>query len=94
MPAADVPEGLSQVVEGMTSGSVRLAVLPPSLGFGDKSVAMPDGVRVPPNAKLYYEVELLRCEVRGLDLYVIMIIVTVQLLLIGSELASTAHMGL
>jgi hypothetical protein len=39
--AAVIPEGLSQVVEGMTSGSVRLAVLPPELAYGPKSVSMP-----------------------------------------------------
>lgn len=32
--SSDIPDGLSQVVEGMTSGSVRLAVLPASLGYG------------------------------------------------------------
>jgi FKBP-type peptidyl-prolyl cis-trans isomerase len=40
LPAV-IPEGLSQVVEGMTSGSVRLAVLPPELAYGTKTVDMP-----------------------------------------------------
>jgi len=63
-----VPEGLSQIVEGMEAGSVRLAVLPAELGYQDQPVKMPGGVTVPPNTKLYYEVELLRCETFTLGL--------------------------
>ncbi|KAL6753556.1 hypothetical protein V8C86DRAFT_2725366 [Haematococcus lacustris] len=57
-----VPEGLTQVVEGMEGGSIRLAVLPPSLGYGDQSMELPGGVRIPARSTLYYEVELLRCQ--------------------------------
>ncbi|PNG99872.1 Peptidyl-prolyl cis-trans isomerase FKBP17-2, chloroplastic, partial [Tetrabaena socialis] len=50
------------VVETMRSGDVKLAVVPPSLGYGAQGVAFKSGRRVPPNARLYYEVNLLRCQ--------------------------------
>jgi hypothetical protein len=53
----------------MTAGSTRLAVVPPSLGYGAKG-AKPRGaaVAVPPGAPLYYEIELLRCQPTPLGL--------------------------
>jgi len=56
-----VPEGLMQTVESMKGGDVRLAVVPASLGYGASGMKLAQG-SVPPNAKLYYEVELLRCQ--------------------------------
>ncbi|GLC33400.1 hypothetical protein PLESTB_000071500 [Pleodorina starrii] len=57
-----VTEGLAQVVETMRGGDVKLAVVPPSLGYGSDGVKFKSGRRVPPNAPLYYEVSLLRCQ--------------------------------
>lgn len=53
--------GGTQVVESMRGGSVRLAVVPPALGYGAVYSSLAQG-RVPPNSSLYYEVELLRCQ--------------------------------
>ncbi|KAG2449510.1 hypothetical protein HYH02_005654 [Chlamydomonas schloesseri] len=63
-----VTEGLEQVVETMKSGDVKLAVVPPSLGYGARGVTFKSGKRVPPNAPLYYEVSLLRCQTFNLGL--------------------------
>ncbi|KXZ54520.1 hypothetical protein GPECTOR_4g585 [Gonium pectorale] len=57
-----VTEGLAQVLETMRSGDVKLAVVPPSLGYGASGVTFKSGRRVPPNAPLYYEIRLLRCQ--------------------------------
>ncbi|GIL52803.1 hypothetical protein Vafri_8573 [Volvox africanus] len=57
-----VTEGLAQVVETMRGGDVKLAVVPPSLGYGSRGVTFKSGARVPPNAPLYYEISLLRCQ--------------------------------
>ncbi len=45
----------------MTGGSVRLAVVPPALGYAGTGAALRQG-RVPPQAKLFYEITLLRCQ--------------------------------
>ncbi|KAG2431712.1 hypothetical protein HXX76_009211 [Chlamydomonas incerta] len=63
-----VTEGLEQVVQTMKSGDVKLAVVPPSLGYGARGVTFKSGQRVPPNAPLYYEVSLLRCQTFNLGL--------------------------
>ncbi|KAG2482010.1 hypothetical protein HYH03_019034 [Edaphochlamys debaryana] len=62
-----VTEGLAQVIETMRGGDVKLAVVPPELGYGRAGVEFRGGARVPPNAPLFYEVTLLRCQtVEGL----------------------------
>ena len=55
-----VPEGLEEAIAGMRAGGRRLVAVPPRMGFGDRAVRAPLA-RVPPNASLLYEVELLRC---------------------------------
>lgn len=80
---AYVTEGLSQVVETMRGGEVRLAVVPSALGYGARGARLQlppsrqeqggEGggaskggragtVSIPGNAKLYYQVTLLRCQ--------------------------------
>ncbi|XP_023241254.1 FK506-binding protein 39 kDa-like isoform X2 [Centruroides sculpturatus] len=49
----DVVKGLNSGIEGMRVGGKRKIIVPPSEGFGNKTVGS-----VPPNSTLIYEVEL------------------------------------
>lgn len=51
--ADDVVKGLSSGIEGMKVGGKRKIIIPPSEGFGNKTVGS-----VPPNSTVTYEVEL------------------------------------
>ena len=53
--AGDVVEGLDEGLAGMKVGGKRRVTIPPELGFGKEG----GGERIPPNATLIYEVELL-----------------------------------
>jgi hypothetical protein len=46
----------------MRGGDVKLAVVPPSLGYGSRGVSFKSGGRVPADSALYYEIRLLRCQ--------------------------------
>uniref|UniRef100_A0A7R9VC62 peptidylprolyl isomerase n=1 Tax=Chlamydomonas euryale TaxID=1486919 RepID=A0A7R9VC62_9CHLO len=62
-----VPEGISQLVELMTEGDKRMAILPAALAYGSTGASLPQG-SVPPDARLLYEVELLRCQQMSMGL--------------------------
>lgn len=51
----DVIPGFSQAVEGMKVHERRSAVIPPSLGYGERDMGS-----IPPNSTLYYEITLLQ----------------------------------
>jgi peptidylprolyl isomerase len=51
----EVIEGWEQGVKGMKVGGVRKLMIPPELGYGARGV----GDQVPPNATLWFDVELL-----------------------------------
>jgi len=53
--AGDVIKGLDEGLVGMRVGGKRRLTIPPELGFGKEGA----GERIPPNAVLVYEVELL-----------------------------------
>jgi FKBP-type peptidyl-prolyl cis-trans isomerase len=53
--AGDVIKGLDEGLVGMRVGGKRRLTIPPELGFGKEGA----GERIPPNAILVYEVELL-----------------------------------
>jgi hypothetical protein len=42
----------------MKGGDVKLAIVPPSLGYGARGVTFKSGVSIPPNETLFYEVGL------------------------------------
>lgn len=62
-----ITPGLTQVVAAMSGGDVTRAVVPASLGYGSNGIQLPQG-EVPPNSKLVYEVEILRCQTFTLGL--------------------------
>ena len=51
----EVIPGWDRTVKQMKVGEVRRFVVPPSLGYGEAGA----GGKIPPNARLYFEVELL-----------------------------------
>jgi len=53
--AGDVVKGLDEGLVGMRAGGKRRLTVPPELGFGKEG----GGERIPPDATLIYEVELL-----------------------------------
>jgi FKBP-type peptidyl-prolyl cis-trans isomerase FkpA len=56
--AGEVIRGFDQGVAGMRVGGVRRLVIPPDLGYGSQG----SGNRIPPNATLVFEVELVNVQ--------------------------------
>jgi FKBP-type peptidyl-prolyl cis-trans isomerase len=55
--AYQVIKGMHEGVLGMKEGGKRLLIIPPELGYGARGFGI---AGIPPNAGLYYEVELLK----------------------------------
>lgn len=59
----DVIPGFRAGIVGMTVGETKTIEIPPEQGYGEEGVVTRDGeVIIPPNATLYFEVELLAIE--------------------------------
>ncbi len=51
-------EGWEQGLPGMKVGGKRSLIVPPALGYGKEGI----GDRIPPNATLYFDIELVKLE--------------------------------
>ena len=61
--AGQVIQGWDQGVQGMKVGGKRRLIIPPDLAYGPQGAKKPDGTyAIPPNATLYFEVELLNVQ--------------------------------
>ncbi|GAB5361683.1 hypothetical protein AAMO2058_000733600 [Amorphochlora amoebiformis] len=61
--AAAISPGLLEAIGSMTQGGIREVVVPPSLGFGGKTVETREGVTIPPESTIKYNIELRRVSV-------------------------------
>ncbi|KAF8053160.1 hypothetical protein N665_1457s0004 [Sinapis alba] len=51
-------QGIEYALRSMKVGGKRRVIIPPSLGFGDKSVEFGQGLQIPPSATLEYTIEV------------------------------------
>lgn len=68
-PVPGICLGLQQAIRGMTIGGKRVAKVPATLAFGEKTVLAPFAV-VPGGSTVQYGIELLRVSSVGPDLLV------------------------
>jgi hypothetical protein len=68
-PVPGICLGLQQAIQGMKIGGKRVAKVPASLAFGDKTVLAPFAI-VPGGSTVQYDIELLRVSSVGPDLLV------------------------
>jgi FKBP-type peptidyl-prolyl cis-trans isomerase len=52
--------GLDETISDMTRGEKRMAIIPPELAYGDRGLDSQQGVLIPPNSFVIFEIELVQ----------------------------------